>query len=544
MQTNKTILFNPRSATAKHRIPNSILQVGAAIHGKFDYVFVDGNREQNPLEKIDTYLQTGEFRYFGCSVMPGPQLREAITITKFVRENYPNVIIIWGGYFASNQHKVVLDSGAVDFVIDGPGDYAFPQLLGIVESFLRAHPVVLNSVAADTRNRVADYENDLVALQQQFLSLRQTLFQQPELSQVENLIYKQDEKIHKAPKAVIPDYNLLPPLPYSYLNEFYSLEKYLVKTFLGNRTLAYHSSFGCPFTCSFCGIVPIYEARWKAKSAENIFKDVLWMKENFGADAVEFHDNNFFVSEKRTVEFAKLMLNQGMQWWGEARIDTMHKYKDESLALLRESGCTMIFFGAETGNDSILEQIDKGGTQTGAQILQFAERLKRFDIIPEYSFVLGFPAKTPEIAMTQIQADIRFIKEVKAINPATEIIIYVYSPVPTEGSDLFEEVKKAGFHFPQTLEDWLEPAWEKFDLRKNPLTPWLNAEMIDTIKNFETVLNGFYPTVSDIQLTTWKRKLIQNIARFRYEKDFYHFPYEIKVLQKIWRYRQPEIEGF
>ena len=55
---NKIILFNPRSANSKHRIPNSILQVGASIHGKFEYVFVDGNLEKDPWKKIESYLKT------------------------------------------------------------------------------------------------------------------------------------------------------------------------------------------------------------------------------------------------------------------------------------------------------------------------------------------------------------------------------------------------------------------------------------------------------------------------------------------------------
>ena len=117
-----------------------------------------------------------------------------------------------------------------------------------------------------------------------------------------------------------------------------------------------------------------------------------------------------------------------MVWWGEGRIDTIDKYSDESLALMRESGCKMIFFGAETGNDEILKKMDKGGTQTAAEIRTFAARMAKFDIIPEYSFVLGTPADTPEQAMKQIEQDIAFIKEIKEINPRTEIIIYVYSP--------------------------------------------------------------------------------------------------------------------
>ena len=80
--SSKGILFNPRSANSKHRIPNSILQVGASIHGKFDYVFVDGNMEPDPWATIEAYLQTGEYHWFGVTAMPGPQLQQAIPFSQ------------------------------------------------------------------------------------------------------------------------------------------------------------------------------------------------------------------------------------------------------------------------------------------------------------------------------------------------------------------------------------------------------------------------------------------------------------------------------
>jgi radical SAM superfamily enzyme YgiQ (UPF0313 family) len=188
--------------------------------------------------------------------------------------------------------------------------------------------------------------------------------------------------------------------------------------------------------------------------------------------------------------------------------------------------------------------MDKGGTQSSAQIRAFAGRMAKFDIIPEYSFVLGTPADTPEQVMKQIDQDIAFIKEIKSINPKTEIIIYLYSPVPTEGSDLYKKVLESGFHFPEKLEDWISPHWENFDLRKNPLTPWLTPEMVDKIKDFETVLNGYYPTVSDIRLSAFKRGIMRSLSAVRYKTGLYWKPYELKVLQLLWKYRQPEIEGF
>ncbi len=496
----KVILFNPRSARAKHRIPNSILQVGASIFGKHEFVFVDGNLEKDPWKKIETYLHQG-FNVFGCTVMPGPQLLQAIPFTKKVKELFHQVITVWGGYFASNQFKSVVQSRYVDFVVNGPGDETFPTLLAALEN---------NS----------------------------------DVSSIQNLIYHKGGEIVKTPQAILMDQDSLPQLPYEFLNQFYPIKNYLGKTFLGQRTAAYHSSMGCPFTCSFCAVVPIYNARWKGKSATCIYKDINYLIDQHGTDAVEFHDNNFFVSEKRTVEFAKLIRSEKISWWGEGRIDTVNKYSDESLTIMREAGCKMIFFGAETSNDALLKKMDKGGTQTTQQMKAFAVRMKKFDIIPEYSFVLGFPAETPEMMNAQIDQDIAYIKEIKSINPQTEIIIYVYSPVATEGSDMYESVKKSGFRFPQHLDDWLTPQWQNFDLRKNPLTPWLTPAMIDKIKGFETVLNARYPTVSDFRLTPAKRKILHALSGLRYRSNFFSLPYELKVLQKLWRYRQPEIEGF
>jgi radical SAM superfamily enzyme YgiQ (UPF0313 family) len=475
--------------------------VAASIHGKFDYAIVDGNLEPDPWAAIRKYLETGQYRYFGLTVMPGPQLSQAIPITQQIKSEFPEVCTIWGGYFASNQYRVVIQSPFVDFVVHGPGDNAFPELLDALE-------------------------HD----------------RSPE--NIRNLIYLEDGKILRTPAEELLDQNVLPPLPYTALERFYPLQNYLGKTFLGTRTIAYHSSVGCPFTCSFCAVVPIYKARWKGKSAEKVYRDIQWLKDTYGADAIEFHDNNFFVSEKRTVEFARLIKKDKMQWWGEGRIDTLDKYSDESLAEMRDAGCRMIFFGAETSSDDILSKMDKGGTQTAEQIKRFAGRLRQFNIIPEYSFVLGMPGESDAEVMEQIEKDIAFIKEVKTINPDTEIIIYIYSPVATEGSELYDTVKNAGFAFPEKLEDWLQPQWENFDLRKNPLTPWLKPYMVDRIRNFETVLNAYYPTASDFRLTPFKRRLLRVTSAARYKWNMYGFPYELKFFQKVWKYRQPEIEGF
>ena len=497
----KVLLFNPRAGKTVRIIPNAILAIAGSLEGLIEYAIVDGNREENPFRKISDYLQTGEFGYFALTVMPGPQLRQAIPFTKKIREQFPKVRIIWGGYFASNHHRTVIKSGYVDAVVNGPGEKVFPLLLHGLEN------------------------------------------EQP-LDAIENLVYLKEGEVVVTHKAPLYDQDTLPPLPYHTLDQFYSIDGYLPKTFLGTKTIAYHSSIGCPFTCSFCGVVPIFQARWKGKSAKLIYKDLKFLKDTYGGNAFQFHDNNFFVSEKRSVEFAALIKNEKMKWWAEGRVDTVDKFSDESLQAIADAGCTMIFFGAESGNNALLKQMDKGGTQTGEKLKTFAARIMQFGIMPEYSFVLGLPAHTEDQVWQQIYDEVKFIKEIKTINPSTEIVIYIYTPVPTEGSELYDGSISRGFQFPKTLDEWSQQQWLDFDQHRNFLTPWLKPEMIRYIHNFETVVNAQFPTVSDYKLTTLQRTGVKLASSLRYKNNIFGYPYELKALLKYWlRYRQPEIEG-
>ena len=67
---SKVLLFNPRSANSKPRIPNSILSIAASIEGIFEYVIVDGNMETDPAEKMFDYLQQGAFDILALPLCP------------------------------------------------------------------------------------------------------------------------------------------------------------------------------------------------------------------------------------------------------------------------------------------------------------------------------------------------------------------------------------------------------------------------------------------------------------------------------------------
>jgi hypothetical protein len=235
------------------------------------------------------------------------------------------------------------------------------------------------------------------------------------------------------------------------------------------------------------------------------------------------------------------MAGKGISWWGEGRPDTLLSYDDATWRSMKRGGCKMIFFGAESSSQTVLDLMDKGGTQTPDTVLSLAQLMRAYGIVPEFSFVLGTPTANVD---ADLDRDFRYIRRIKKINPDSEIILYVYSPVHFEQADLFKAAQAHTFAYPTKLDDWLLPQWQLHDLRKNPVTPWLTPRHITRIKNFERVLNARFPTNSDLKLTAVHRKLLKALGSWRYALSLFGASYEVALALRLLRYRQPEIEGF
>src|SRR4029077_18458020 len=126
-------LLNPNNAQWKHRFPLSIMFLGALLENKYPYEILDQNLHKDALARLDRLAQRREIKYIGITVMPGPQLFEAIPISRYLKEKYPDLTIIWGGYFASLHAATALESGYVDFVLRGQGERSFLELIDVLE---------------------------------------------------------------------------------------------------------------------------------------------------------------------------------------------------------------------------------------------------------------------------------------------------------------------------------------------------------------------------------------------------------------------------
>jgi hypothetical protein len=141
-----------------------------------------------------------------------------------------------------------------------------------------------------------------------------------------------------------------------------------------------------------------------------------------------------------------------------------------------------------------------------------------------------------------VEQTLRFIRKVKQVNPRAEIIFYMYTPVPTKG-ELFGQARDEGFRFPETLEEWTGSEWREFSQRRDINVPWLAKSLRRQVRDFECVLNAYYPTVTNPHLKGALRFLLRTAAAWRYKLGFYRHPIELKVLQKLVSYQRPETSG-
>ena len=66
--------------------------------------------------------------------------------------------------------------------------------------------------------------------------------------------------------------------------------------------------------------------RWVAQSPDRVGAVLEKFSRVYGADAVQFHDMDFFISEARTEAIASRLEPLGMTWWALGRVDELMRY--------------------------------------------------------------------------------------------------------------------------------------------------------------------------------------------------------------------------
>ncbi len=505
------LLINPTITSRRSaRFPLAVLNLSASLDGSYDSSIIDGNKDRDFIATALRALARGGIDAVGVSVMGGPQLRSAIAVSSAIKQRFGLVPIIWGGHFPTICAQESLESPYVDYVIRGQGEETLRQLLDAI---------FLEGVTREG-------------------SLRESA---PTAS-IAGLSWRGPNSIVHNTNRPFSAAGLARPLPYERLGD---PKAYLTRTFLGRRTTGYQAALGCRFRCTFCGVASMFRGKTALPAPQRLEQDLAYLTRRYGVDAVQFFDHNFFDREQETAPLLEVLAKFQLPWWCFARSDALLNLSPSSWSLVRKSRLKMAYIGAESPSDWLLHDVRKG-TSTD-QTLAAVEKCRSNGVIPELSFMLA-PPQDPE---GETERTFDFIRHVKRLHPGTEIMLYVYAPLPTGPGPKIPQVERAlgalrdsagrPIEFPKTADEWAEPQWISYWCHTD--VPWLTPRLRARIRDFTTVLGCRFPTATDVRSPYWGKSALRALASWRYRYQRYGKPWELDFTKRFIRLWDPRIAG-
>ncbi|HEB12494.1 MAG TPA: radical SAM protein [Actinobacteria bacterium] len=281
----------------------AIEKAGFSVDFK-DYQLV---HELNPfnVETATEFLaESTEILAVGCMANMLPL---AVKALERVKAKNPNKIVILGGPGATGVGKgLITHFPHIDYVIEGEGEVAAVSLVKVLIS---------------GRGGFED---------------------------IDALVFRKNGKVQVNPRrSFINNLDELPFPAYYKLDPSQYDRVHLITT------------RGCPFSCTFCDIAPMWGRRVRKRSLSNVVKELDLLRELFGEREIGIEDDTFVFDRKRVLKFCHLLKKSEHRflWSVWARIDMVDLDLMQTMA---NSGCFQVKFGIESGADNVLKQISKG----------------------------------------------------------------------------------------------------------------------------------------------------------------------------------------
>ena len=508
----KIVLFLPHRADPNRGeafsadlLPLELLQIasGPASRG-YEIILIDAMIEPDYMRKV---LEACDGALcFASSCILGYQVYDGYLTAKAVKERYPDLPVIWGGWFPSVIPDMFLRGGVADAIGLGQGELTFDD---VVEA-LACNEDLINvpGLALLREGQIVKTEPRPVVGFEKFQPVPWHLLE-----------FERYAEIQTTPTKLKVRHRF--PLPGKWTPEN------------PPRGFSFFSSFGCPEACTFCCSPLVSNRRWKAMPGKQLAEEVAELQQRFKFDVLRFQDANFGVAEKRTKAFCETMvdLQVPIHWNGTIEIETIMRYSEQTLDLLEESKCHLLWLGAETSSAEMQERIKKHIAIDHIPIA-IGELAKR-NIVPGAFWIIGYPGET----QTSMEETLRQAAKVKYMYPIAGSEVYPFRPIP--GTEDFDLAIKLGYEPPTDFHDWGNCFEYKYNAHNTPLP----ATVRETWRHYNNTA-----AIYDVHITEgplWMRKLLSKIAGWRLNNNEYRIPIEQKLFDLYVRatgQRQPGAE--
>ncbi|MDD5643862.1 MAG: radical SAM protein [bacterium] len=188
---------------------------------------------------------------------------------------------------------------------------------------------------------------------------------------------------------------------------------------------------GCPFRCTFCAGWTVTGKKIRTRSLGNVQGEIELLYKKYGVREIHVLDDNFSMNIEFVRGFCDWLIGTGwnISWCcpNGLRCDTLD---EDTVKLMKKSGCYYISIGIESGSDRILKNMKKG--LLVEKIKEQVKMITGAGMDVNGFFILGYPGETEE----DIRKTIDFSKELKL----TRAAFYSYMPLP--GTESYETLLK------------------------------------------------------------------------------------------------------
>lgn len=361
-----------------------------------DVKVLDAYVTESSLNDIINIIKNFTPDIVGISVLT-PSADVVFSISKEIRENFPDITIVMGNMHASLFADDILSNNYADFIVHREGELTFLELI----------QALVNKEDIERVKGISFYKNGKIFHNEQ----------RPHIENLDSLPF--------------PAWDLFP------LDKYSTDPRTEVKK--GVTEMQILATRGCPNQCTFCSsrTERSLGSKYRMRSPKNIVDEMEFLYKNFKAEVFSFMDLAFPLVKSHAMAVCQEIIHRGLHkkilWCTECRVKPLD---EEILNIMRRSGCVRVNFGIESGNDEILKILKKNFTTE--DVRKAVKMAKKAGIEVDGMFMIGLPTETEE----KIKQTIDFAIELNV----RFAIFNIFVPYP--GCELWDILNKENkIHF-------------------------------------------------------------------------------------------------
>ena len=186
---------------------------------------------------------------------------------------------------------------------------------------------------------------------------------------------------------------------------------------------------GCPYHCNWCA-KPIWGQTYHSRSPQHVVAEMRILTERYQPDHIWFADDIMGLKPGWLAQFADELEQQNLHipFKCLSRVDLL--LRDGEIDALQRAGAQIVWVGAESGSQKILDAMDKGSRVE--QIYEAAQRLHQAGIQVGFFLQFGYPGEERD----DIEKTVQMVRDCQP----DEIGMSVSYPLP--GTKFYDLVKQ------------------------------------------------------------------------------------------------------